>query len=76
MSAQKQLRPGWIWAIAFWYFGSAALLILFLILLYAGVIHLTPAQQIRWDNSLSHPGVANWMVSLLMLIATALLFRL
>jgi hypothetical protein len=76
MSAQKEFRPGWIWAIAIWYFGGAALLIVFAILMYGGVIHLSVAQQVRWNNALSHAGVPNSIVSLLLLTGTALLFRL
>jgi hypothetical protein len=76
MSAQKELRPGWVWAIAIWYLGGAALLIVFVILLYSGVIHLTAAQQGRWDNALSRASVPNLIVSLLMLTGTTLLFRL
>jgi hypothetical protein len=51
MSAQREVRPGWVWAIAIWYFGGTALLILFAILIYNGAIHLAPAQQVRWDNA-------------------------
>jgi hypothetical protein len=76
MSAQREVRPGWVWAIAIWYFGGTALLIFFAILIFNGTIHLAPAQQVRWDNVLSHARVPNLIVSLLLLTGTALLFRL
>jgi len=76
MSAQREVRPGWVWAIAIWYFGGTALLILLAILIYSGAIHLAAGQQVRWDNALSHARVPNLIVSLLLLTGTALLFRL
>jgi hypothetical protein len=75
-AAQHGSRPGWVWAIAVWHFGGTALLILFLILVYSGVFHLTAVQRARWDFAISHIHIANLMVACLLLIGTWLLFRL
>jgi hypothetical protein len=69
-------RPGWVWAIATWYFGWSAVVIVFVCLVYTNVIHFTPSHRTRLDAVLSHTNVGNLLVWALMLAGAAFLFRL
>jgi hypothetical protein len=73
---EKLSRPGWVWAVATWYFGWSAVVVVFVCLVYTGVLHLTASHRTRLDTVLSHSSIANLLVWAMMLTGAALLFRL
>ena len=75
-TAARISRPGWVWAIATWYFGWSSVVIVFLCLVYTNVIHLTASHRTRLDAVISHSNVGNLLVWAMMLTGAAFLFRL
>jgi hypothetical protein len=69
-------RPGWVWAIATWYFGWSAVVVLFVCLVYTDSIRLTASYRTHLDTLISHSSIANLVVWAMMLTGAALLFRL
>jgi len=75
-SMQNQERPGWVWAITIFYFGGAALLILYTVLIHYGYFHLGDAKRLHWEQAFSRVNRANWIVTFSLFVGTALLFYL
>jgi hypothetical protein len=73
---EKLSRPGWVWAIATWYVGWSAVVVVYVCFVYTGVIRLTARHRTRLDAVLSHSSIANVLVWAMMLTGAALLFRL
>jgi hypothetical protein len=73
---EKVSRPGWVWAIATWYFGWSAVVVLFVCLVYTDTIRLTASHRTRLDTVISHSSIANLVVWAMMLTGAGLLFRL
>jgi hypothetical protein len=72
----RRSRPGWVWAIATWYFGWSAIVVLFVCLVYSDTIRLTASHRTRLDSVIAHVSMANIVVWAMMLAAAGLLFRL